>query len=292
MATRLHVVVNTHTERHLAGVLAGLIRQTHPPDTLTVASDVDDPGIGDLVKHWRPRLSIRQVRWVRRPHTGEARPAQTRNNAVRALVSDHELDENDLLLFVDGDMVLSDDAGKQHMELATQGFDIILANRVNLTEDETARFDPEAYGKGNATLSLSDEETARLARDQKRNMRDLRRQFLPWTKAHRPALIGGHHAVCVHVYKSVNGFDEEFEGWGREDDDVARRIYCLRPRIKVAVQVDRILAFHLWHPTRWRENFRESSAYVRFKRIGVGPVAEHGLESPLAQPVPESSVIV
>ena len=73
---RVHLLTTTHTTRHLAGLLAGLSRQSDPPDTITVACDTEDPSIGELIAAWRPRLTQGPVRWVRRLHMGEARPSQ------------------------------------------------------------------------------------------------------------------------------------------------------------------------------------------------------------------------
>src|SRR5262249_14161034 len=48
-------------------------------------------------------------------------------------------------------------------------------------------------------------------------------------------------------YERVNGYDENFQGWGCEDDDLR---YRLR---KVGVQIESILrwtcTYHLWHET-------------------------------------------
>ena len=47
----------------------------------------------------------------------------------------------------------------------------------------------------------------------------------------------------------VNGFDDQYEGWGREDDDLACRLQhagVARVHLRYAG-----LAIHLWHRTRW-----------------------------------------
>ncbi|HRQ72549.1 MAG TPA: hypothetical protein PLU35_05935, partial [Phycisphaerales bacterium] len=97
---RLHLLIATHTTRHLAPCLAALANQTRPPDTVTVSCDTDDHAIPELIRAVWPlvadrlrgrSLPVPPIRVVQRPHQGEARPAQVRNNALRALDAAGEL---------------------------------------------------------------------------------------------------------------------------------------------------------------------------------------------------------
>ena len=56
----------------------------------------------------------------------------------------------------------------------------------------------------------------------------------------------------------VNGYDEAFEGWGREDDDIAHRLY----RAGVAVRDIRFAAvcFHLWHKREFPRRYGREHA--------------------------------
>lgn len=288
---RVHLLTATHTPRHLAGLLAGLSRQIDPPDTITVGCDTDDPAIGEVIAAWRPRLTQGPVRWVRRPHTGEARPAQARNNGLRALLEAGELQDANLILQIDGDMVLSDTAVGRYRELGTQGFEVVIADRVNLTEEETAAFDAEAYAATREPMRVSDEEMERLRSFQRLCTRRLRRRAFWWSKPHHPSLLGGQNALTVRVSRAVNGYDEEYVGWGREDGDFSRRINSLRPRLKMSISVDSILGFHLWHPTRRPKKSKQSSSYARFKRKDLPQFCAHGLMTPREQPVISCTII-
>ena len=68
----------------------------------------------------------------------------------------------------------------------------------------------------------------------------------------------------------VNGFDENYVGWGYEDDDFARRLYQagLAPRSVIA----EARALHLWHPSLApqalaRHRDRPNRAYFRRWRV-------------------------
>ncbi|MEC7351788.1 MAG: hypothetical protein VYD99_01590, partial [Planctomycetota bacterium] len=103
MAIALHVVIPTHTTRHLYRTLLGYTRQERPPTTITVSCDTDDPEIGTLLERVveETGTTLTQVSRARHP---EARLAQTRNNGIRSLI-DRGLSGDDALLLVDGDCI-------------------------------------------------------------------------------------------------------------------------------------------------------------------------------------------
>jgi hypothetical protein len=77
--------------------------------------------------------------------------------------------------------------------------------------------------------------------------RDLRARFYQRIRHPvKPHLRSGDFAIWRRDYERVNGFDENFEGWGCEDDDMNRRLR------RAGVRVESILRWtrtcHLWHP--------------------------------------------
>ncbi len=58
-------------------------------------------------------------------------------------------------------------------------------------------------------------------------------------------------------YERVNGYDENFQGWGCEDDDLRYRLRRAGVKIESILRWTR--TFHLWHPSeatapaRWRD---------------------------------------
>jgi glycosyltransferase involved in cell wall biosynthesis len=63
----------------------------------------------------------------------------------------------------------------------------------------------------------------------------------------KPRLVGNNIGIWRSDYERINGFDENFQGWGFEDDDLGRRLR------RAGVRLRSILAwtttFHMWHPT-------------------------------------------
>ncbi len=62
----------------------------------------------------------------------------------------------------------------------------------------------------------------------------------------KPKLVGNNFGVWRSDFERVNGFDENFRGWGQEDDDLGLRLR------RSGVRLDSILgwtrSYHLWHP--------------------------------------------
>ena len=303
---RLHLLIATHTTRHLGLCLAALANQTRPPDTVTVSCDTDDPAITQLIRglwpHVAGRLHARSqpvppVRVVQRPHQGEARPAQVRNNALRSLEQVGALDDRDQTLFIDGDMLLSETACERHHALATTGHELVIGYRANLDEAATEAIDTDAVlsTRIDASSLLTRTERESLLARQRRYSRQLwLRRRLPAplcpVKPHKPKLISCHAAVSIAALRRINAFDERFTAYGYEDDDLGQRLHALRPRLRVAIAVADITAFHLWHPTRAASRPRDNPGHARFTMPRPSR-AEFGWTNPAPQPDPHVEVI-
>src|SRR4051795_1068349 len=62
----------------------------------------------------------------------------------------------------------------------------------------------------------------------------------------KPSFRSGNFALARIDYERINGFDEQFIGWGCEDDDFGRRLRAAGVR---AVSIlNRTRVYHLWHP--------------------------------------------
>jgi GT2 family glycosyltransferase len=58
--------------------------------------------------------------------------------------------------------------------------------------------------------------------------------------------MGFNIALSRRDFETVNGFDEDYVGWGCEDDDLAVRLRLAGIRIAAASASTHV--FHLWHP--------------------------------------------
>ena len=62
----------------------------------------------------------------------------------------------------------------------------------------------------------------------------------------RPHLTGCNTAVWRDDYEQINGFDENYVGWGLEDRDLQLRLSRLGVRFRSIMGLT--ATYHLWHP--------------------------------------------
>jgi len=59
------------------------------------------------------------------------------------------------------------------------------------------------------------------------------------------SFCGGIFVIQRALYFDIGGMDERFSGWGGEDDAMSHKLLKLYPNAR---ELDRSMAFHLWHP--------------------------------------------
>lgn len=274
-----HVILSTHTTLHLAACLRGFGLQSRPPDSVTLSCDVLSPEIAEVARDSSARTGL-EILLVQRPHTGKARCGQVRNNAVRALMGEFAPPGDARLVFLDADTVPGRDCLRQHESLGgTRG--LVSTFRVNLTPAQTRAFDFDRLARGEHPVPLAPAQSAELNARHARYRRQLLWRKLGLGKSHKPRLIGGHFSVPLAAYVGANGTDEAYEGYGQEDDDLARRLN--RAGWPSVVAVREIPVYHLYHPTRAPAAWDTAPGVVRFKE--ATPVRTVlGLDRPAPQP--------
>lgn len=280
---KVFAFIVAHQTKYLDLVLAGLARQTRRPDHVVVSCDTDRADIGELIGTWAPRVGA-PVSWVRRAHHGVARCSQVRNNAVRHIVNDLGVREG-LAVQLDGDMLASAELIAGHAELGARA-GVVYAHRVDVPEAESAGLDAEGVMRGEQMPQFGDAARELLRRRQRRAVRQLWMRRLGLGPLHKPKLLGSNWSGRLETWIEINGFDEHFQGWGYLDDEFARR--AARAGAKCAVAADRLISFHLYHPTRQPPGrMTDNPNHRRFMDRSLPVVAEHGL----VNPIPQNTVI-
>lgn len=273
-----HVILCTHTPLHLRRCLLGFAVQSRRADSITLSCDVVNADIVNVVDDVAREVSL-SVRVVQRPHTGKARCSQVRNNAVRDFLARIRPDPGARLIFLDGDTVPSPEMVALHESLGgSRG--LISTFRINLSEGQTERFSDAELLEGRPPVELLSAQRDELEQRHKRYRRQLFWRTLGLGKPHKPRLIGGHFSVPLDAYLAVNGCDEAYEGYGQEDDDLARRLHAAGWPSVVAVRD--IVVYHLFHPTRAPASWDSAPGVVRF-RAPAPTRAALGLDRPAQQ---------
>jgi glycosyltransferase involved in cell wall biosynthesis len=256
---------------HLRLLVASLAAQTRRPDEIVVADDGSNEATVAAMRHCLSECGI-SVQVVRQEKDGY-RLAAARNKAIRAATGDY-------LLFLDCDVALLPDAVAVHERLAAPRR-LLCGNRAMLDEAATKSLLAPSVSSSAAdwerVWATADKcELSEAARLFKRQAA-LRRWHV--ARPHKPKLLGCHFSLFRDDVFAVNGFDENFVGWGYEDDDFARRLY--KSGVKPQSVIQEARALHLWHPSlapQASERRRDRPNRAYFRRWRVPAHCQNGLE--------------
>lgn len=287
----LVAIICTHTPRHLRWTLLGLATQRRKADRVVVSTDGVKPDIRAVMESAAEEWGLPLV-LVEREHAGIARSGQVRNNAVRGL---RRIGVNDdaVLVFFDGDMFATPGVLAEHERLMSGraarpdggGFEWVIGWRIELTQAQTAAMSDAEALAGRLPVDVSAEQFAALDRQQWRmakymHLRRLGLHRLGLVKPHKPTILAANFGARLRVFEAVNGFDERFEGYGQEDDDLARRLH--QGGYRAAVGVRDCVNLHLWHETRAPIDW-ETSPTVKMLHAPAPTRCVEGLDRPRAQ---------
>ena len=257
---RSSLIVTTYDWPAALGlVLESALRQTLPPGEVLVADDGSDERTAVVVREFVDRFHAFgvAVHHVWHPDRG-FRAAEIRNRALAQ-------SRGGYILLVDGDCILHPDFTRSHLAFARPGA-FVQGTRVLLSERRSDRalssrqttFHPLQTGISNRANALSANWLSRVvpsSRDPLNGVRSCNMGFWRSDAAR------------------VNGFDERFVGWGREDSDfVARMTHAGVRRRKLKFGG---IVYHLWHPERPRDALKVNDELLeRVRRSGVTRAAD------------------
>jgi glycosyltransferase involved in cell wall biosynthesis len=230
----------------LALVLSGLVTQTEKRFEVLVADDGSGESTKAVIESYRRRVPF-EIRHFWQENRG-FRKSRILNEAIRAA-------RGDTLIFLDGDCVPHGAFVEQHLALREPGR-YVAGRRVDLSKEFTGRLS-SARVEGGALNSwatgLFDLWLDCLRRG---GSRPFHRSYVvraPWLRRlcgldDVVDLKGCNFSVARADMLAIDGFDQSYEGYGREDTDVELRLQNLGLRIKSAKNL--CLQFHLWHEPR------------------------------------------
>ncbi|OGQ98795.1 MAG: hypothetical protein A2505_06585 [Deltaproteobacteria bacterium RIFOXYD12_FULL_55_16] len=232
---RVSLIITTYNwQEALALVLASALRQTRLPDEIIVADDGSADGTSELVREVARQTPI-PVHHCWQEDKG-FRAARARNRAIAAATGEY-------VILIDGDIVPDRHFIEDHLLAARQGF-FVQGGRVLLDQRRTR----ELLAGREVNLSF-------FARGLANRKNALRSRLLSLFFSCQAHGLSGIKTCNFAFFRAdalaVNGFAEDFEGWGREDSDFAARLlnYGSR-RWNLRFQA---VAFHLYHPVQSRE---------------------------------------
>jgi len=240
---RATLVLTTYEmPRHLEMVFAALSRQSFQDFELIVCDDGSGEETVNVIENFI-RESPVPVQHVHQEHQG-FRKCRILNEGLRRA-------RGETMVFLDGDCVPHRDYMRDHVENQERGR-YLAGRRVNLGEKLSATLTVEQvragyfdWPKPSLLLSHLSGETTHLQRSFRVGPEWLR-QVLRMNRI--DDLVGCNYSVACEHLLAINGFDETYEGYGREDTDVEIRLQHLGLTIKSVKGL--AIQFHIWHPRR------------------------------------------
>jgi glycosyltransferase involved in cell wall biosynthesis len=265
-AHSLAIVVNTFNQPdYLARVLNAIARQTRPPQEIMLADDGSEEPTRTLFERWAAGQSCRcQHVWQER---GGFRRARILNLAIARANSEY-------LVFLDGDTVPHPSFLADHCRLARPRT-FVQGHRA-LIQQKGASF----FGLGEFA---SDRRRALL----RWQLRGLKHAFR-WPRAGQRyrADLRGIRGCNLGIWRSdlvkVNGYNEAFVGWGREDSELAVRL--MNAGVQRLDVRGWALCYHLWHPPVSRANLSANEQLLQTALAQKTSWCEAGLNAHLSGP--------
>jgi glycosyltransferase involved in cell wall biosynthesis len=238
---KLTLIITTYNwPESLFLVLQSVKRQTILPFEVIIADDGSNDATKNLIYKCSKNSSINII------HSWQEdvgfRAALSRNKAILKSSGDY-------IVLIDGDMILHPKFIQDHIKVAERGF-FVQGSRVLLSENLTKKtlsvknynFSFFSLGIKNRKNALHSNVFNKLFSRKRNNLNSI-----------RSCNMGFFLKDCANI----NGFDNNFEGWGREDSEFAIRMMNAginRKNVRFAA-----IQFHLWHNENSRLSLKHNN---------------------------------
>ncbi|OBT10099.1 family 2 glycosyl transferase [Vibrio sp. UCD-FRSSP16_10] len=236
---KVSLIITTYNWKEaLAAVLQSILKQSCLPDEVIVADDGSRDDTKLLIQHFQSLFPIPLIHsW--QPDDG-FRASRSRNLAISRAIGDY-------IIIIDGDIVIHKHFVQDHKKMAKKG-NFIQGGRAKIGD------------KTSALVISNNTYPSFYAKDIK-NRKNL---------IHNPILCSlfsriwnsekSTRSCNMSFWKkdiiAVNGFNEDFTGWGREDSELVYRFFNLglnRLYLKFSA-----LGFHLYHQENSRGSLKKN----------------------------------
>jgi glycosyltransferase involved in cell wall biosynthesis len=253
------VVVSTYNRpRSLALVLAGFARQTHGDFEIIIADDGSGEETAHVIREFKTRAPM-PVRHLWQEDRG-FRKTMILNRAV--LESD-----SDYLIFCDGDCLPHRNFVAGHLETREEGR-FLFGHAVFLGPDSTEALQLEDVDSGKFEIWRWNTIRRGLRGDDRRSYNGIflgtgwfSRAVGLWFDRNGRRARGRNISMSRADLLAVNGWNQDYERPGREDDDLVLRLHRLGRRGK-SVRFRAVL-YHLYHPPHSPELFATNDAILQ-----------------------------
>jgi len=244
---KVSLIISTYNWPEALGIcLESILKQSRMPDEIIIADDGSANDTFNLIQAYKTKFPI-NLNHVWHLDRGFQLSA-IRNKAI--IVSDFEY-----IIQIDGDLILHKDFILDHIALAMPG-GFVSGSRILL---------PEVYSK-TILSSLSIPSSLSLILNGENKFNGIRWPLLTKVlankyKRNRPYYVKGcNMAFWKNDLIAVNGYNEEINGWGKEDSELAVRL--INSGVKRMFIKFGGICYHLYHKVASRENEENNNSIL------------------------------
>ena len=226
---KLTLIITTYNwPESLFLVIESIKQQVDMPYEIIIADDGSTKATKELINNFKKSSKLNII------HSWQEdkgfRAARSRNNAIC-------ISSGDYIVLIDGDTVLHTNFVKDHISNAEPGF-FVQGSRVLLSEKQTKKallakivnFSFFSVGLKNRKNAIHSKLLSLLFSNKKNHLRGI-----------KSCNMAFYRKDCINI----NGFNNEFEGWGREDSEFVVRL--INSGVKRKNIRFNSIQFHLWH---------------------------------------------
>lgn len=245
---KISVIVTTYNRpKALKEVIQGLFLQSRLPFEIIIADDGSRRDTEESVNQLSQKFNKCGIVHVWQEDQG-FRAARIRNLAIKKAAGDY-------IVLLDGDCIPEAHFIEDHAKLARTGF-FFQGKRVLVEKNFSQSFAFENTKQRIKLLLHS------AFGDISNAHHILRLPFFPTSETKK---LKGIKSCNMGIFKkdliAVNGFNQEFTGWGREDSELAARLYNLG--LKRRGHPFMAVCFHLWHGENERTRIKINDALLK-----------------------------
>lgn len=237
------ILITTYNWKEaLKKVLISVSNQTVLPKEVVIADDGSTEDTAKLISFYKKNFPTKLIHcW----HEDKGfRAASIRNKAIAKMTSEY-------VVMIDGDMYLDKNFIADHLRAANKNF-FLQGSRVITSESRSKQL-------LNSNLNLSF-----LSKGISNRLNAINSPFLSHYFSKQDNNLNGTKTCNFSAWKSdlleVNGFNEDYIGWGREDSDLAARlIHSGKNRLRLRFTAN---AYHLYHDENSRNRLSKNDSLL------------------------------
>ena len=241
---KLTLIITTYNwPEALLLVIKSIRYQSILPDEIIIADDGSNDKTKDLIANSNKKYGLNII------HSWQEdigfRAARSRNNAIFKSSGDY-------IIIIDGDTILNTNFVRDHILSLEPGY-FVQGSRVLLSKNKTKRILAEK--KINFSF---------FSLGLKNRKNSIHSKLLSFIFSKKTKHIHGIKSCNMAFYKkdciNINGFNNDFEGWGREDSEFVVRL--INSGVKRKNIRFNAIQFHLWHNENSRISLVKNDAIL------------------------------